>query len=386
MPPDLVAVEIREVRGLNELRWAEGLRVCLPAAVVAETRLADAGADRGAVTLTADLPRPAVHHVGAIRMRCAFTDKPPMSSRLPFSYHWVPGFIRHQVASFIGRRQRNRADVWAAFPRWPLDLSSDFLADWANGPSTRIARPTPVLLTHDLDSPEGVENLLHRFLVLEEKCQARSTSFVVPCAWPLDHGMLREAIQRGHAIGVHGHDHANRTPFAPAAERLARLGAGCQALTAYGAGGYRAPSLLRTRALLEDVARFHPFDSSIPTSGGLFPTPNNGCASARPFAIGSLIEIPLSLPRDGSLRFLGHSAAEISDLWIACARTISQSGGAVVLLTHCEDRFSGNPEMLQAYERFPDFIVASPEFTWSTFEEVLRSHAPGRDAFHSKCA
>jgi peptidoglycan/xylan/chitin deacetylase (PgdA/CDA1 family) len=52
------------------------------------------------------------------------------------------------------------------------------------------------------------------FLDIEETAGARSTSFVVPCAWPLDHGLLQQLHDRGHEIGVHGYDHANRTPFA----------------------------------------------------------------------------------------------------------------------------------------------------------------------------
>src|SRR6185312_13744291 len=111
------------------------------------------------------------------------------------------------------------------------------------------------------------------------------------------------------------------------------------------AAGYRAPSLLRTRGLLKDLAGRYRYDSSIPTSGGLFPVPNNGCASARPFMIEGIMEIPLSMPRDGSLRFLGKSPREILRIWIDCAERISASGGVVVLLTHCERRFSGNAPM-----------------------------------------
>ena len=68
----------------------------------------------------------------------------------------------------------------------------------------------------------------------------------------------------------------------------------------------------RTRALLRDLSGRYRYDTSIPTSGGLFPVPNNGCASARPFATEGMLELPLSMPRDGSLRFLGYSPGEIA--------------------------------------------------------------------------
>jgi peptidoglycan/xylan/chitin deacetylase (PgdA/CDA1 family) len=387
-PADLATVFIREVRGLPELTWAEGMHICLPRDILADTGLVETLDNKGQVTISADLRRPAPHHADSLRLRRAFTDRAPTSSRLPFPYHRVPAWLRNGIASLLGRRQKKRAHIWAAFPRWPLDLSADFLADWAAGPAATLAQhgPTPVLLTHDLDSPEGVTNLVHLFLNREERHGARSSNFVVPCAWPLDHGLLGEIRQRGHTLGVHGYDHANRTSFVSAADRLKRLTAGKDMLADYEADGYRAPSLLRTRPLLQDLERFYRFDSSIPTSGGLFPTPNNGCASARPFLLGGLRETPLSLPRDGSLRFFGHRPAEIRDLWIACARTIARSRGVVVLLTHCERRFSGNSGMLQAYEEFLDFIASSAKFRFSSFPEVLSARLPSWSAPAQKIA
>jgi hypothetical protein len=145
----------------------------------------------------------------------------------------------------------------------------------------------------------------------------------------------------------------------------------------YGASGYRAPSLLRTPGLLRDLAEFYRYDSSIPTAGGLFPTPNNGCASARPFLVEGIAELPLSMPRDGSLRFLGYSPDQILKCWLDCARQIGRSGGVVVLLTHCERQFSGNPPMLAAYRRFLEFVAESDQFTWSDPAAVLeRGLAP----------
>jgi hypothetical protein len=229
-----------------------------------------------------------------------------------------------------------------------------------------------VVLTHDLDSPEGLDRLVGQFLDLEEGAGARSVNFVVPCAWPLDRGKLTEVKRRGHGVAVHGYDHSNRTAFAEPAERRRRLAEGKRVLDTFEVMGYRAPSLLRTAPLLRDLALLYSYDSSIPTSGGLFPVPNNGCASARPFRLEGITEIPLSLPRDGSLRFLGYSAEQIAGLWIDCADCIARSGGVVVLLTHCENHFSGNGPMLGAYRRFLDHVAGDGRFRWSTPDEVLR--------------
>ena len=193
----------------------------------------------------------------------------------------------------------------------------------------------------------------------------------MPCAWPIDHGLLQEARDRGHEIGVHGYDHSNRTPFCAKNRRIERLEAAKHLIERYQITGYRAPSLFRTPALLRGLPRYYRYDSSVPSSGGLFPVPSTGCASARPFFIGNLLELPISLPRDGSLKFLGHSPQEILKFWIDGSEEIASSGGVVVLLTHCEERFSGNSPMLAVYREFLEYISRSKKFYWSSSAEVL---------------
>jgi peptidoglycan/xylan/chitin deacetylase (PgdA/CDA1 family) len=364
----LQSVRITQVRDLPHLAWAEGLSFRLPVSLLPRVRTSSSD-----LILSPELSRPLPAASEALRLRAAFTERRPLSSRLPFSYQLIPGSLRSLLATFLGRWQRRQQERWAAFPGWPLDLSSDLLADWAcERPSLWVAGPTPVVVTHDLDSAEGLTNLVRCFLRAEEEVGACSTNFIVPCAWPIDRALLNEVRQRGHEIGIHGYDHSNRTAFLPAEQQAERLQAGAAVGRSYGACGYRAPSLLRTPGLLARLARHYAYDSSLPTSGGLFPVPNNGCASARPFPLGGLIELPLSLPRDGSLLFLGYGPEEIAELWLSCAGQIHRSGGVVVLLTHCEQRFSGRASMLAAYRRFLDAVAADRRFCFRTAAQVAR--------------
>jgi peptidoglycan/xylan/chitin deacetylase (PgdA/CDA1 family) len=367
-----VSFRLVDVGARAELGWSKGLRFTLPHALVERIGVAHLIDANGDLALPPAIGGMMAGDCDYLRTIAAFTDTPPLSSRLPIGYQAVPGWARAAIASLVGRRQRRRVSSWAAFPGWPLDLSADLVADLAAVPrSVREAR-CPVLLTHDIDSPEGLRNLLERFLPIEEGVGARSTSFIVPCAWTLDAAAIGEIARRGHEIGVHGYDHSNRTPFAGDEERRRRLDAARPFAEAHAAVGYRAPSLLRTRALLRDLAPRYRYDSSIPTSGGLFPVANNGCASARPFSVEGIVELPLSLPRDGSLRFLGYAPREIFDLWIACAGTIAASGGVLVLLTHCEARFSGGAPMLDVYRRFVEYVASMPErFAFSTAASLL---------------
>lgn len=365
---ELAELTIGRVERPARLGWAEGLTVSLPAPVAAALA---PGIARGDLSLDAGVARPGA--VESLRLRAAFTDAMPASSRLPVSYQLVPASLRTLIGRVLGARARRRAHVWARFPGWPLDLSADFLADLLAGDDgdARDPRPTPVWVSHDLDTPEGLRNLVRDFLDVEESVGARSTSYVVPCDWPLDHGLLAEVRDRGHEVGVHGYDHSNLTPFCDPERRRERLAAAGELIARYDVTGYRAPSLVRTRALLDDLAAHYRYDSSVPTSGGRFPVPNNGCASARPFRIGALLELPLTLPRDGSLRFLGHGPDAILDLWKACADRIRASRGIVSLLTHCEARFSGNPAMLTAYRRFLEHLAGDDRYRFVTANELV---------------
>jgi hypothetical protein len=356
MSGDLVKLCARDLPA--RAAWAACLTVRMPAALALWLERQDGDWDDPGLRDTAR------RAADDLRMRAAFTETPPVSSRLPVNYRAVPGAARRLIARAIGRWQPNREKTWSKFPGWPLDLSTDLAADIGGAATVKFER-TPVLLTHDIDSAEGLKNLLHWFLPAEEAARAHSTSYVVPCAWPLDHGLLAETLARGHEIGVHGYDHANRTPFASPEERRQRLDAGRRFGDRYGASGYRAPSLLRTAGLLAGLAPRYRYDASIPTSGGAFPVPNNGCASARPWRVGTLWEIPLTLPRDGSLRFLGHNPQAVGALWRETAATISRSGGIVSLLTHCESGFSGNPAMLATYRGFLEWLASDARFAFT---------------------
>ena len=344
------------------IKWSTGLPLHVPDELAQAIKCGSIEVDETTRVLAAKV---AIE----LRIRAAFTPNSPLSSRLPAHYHNIPGPLRRALAHVVGRLQRQRQSRWARFPGWPIDLSADFAADLAGMPSITFKR-TPVLLSHDIDTPEGLYNLVRMFLPLEEQADAVSTNFVVPCAWSVDPALVMEVKSRGHEIGVHGYDHRNRTPFCNATEREKRLSDGRVFGDQYGAIGYRSPSLLRTKALLTALEQNYTYDSSIPTSGGAFPVPNNGCASARPWRIGNIWEIPLTMPRDGSLRFLGYSPTQIGRMWRTVAVTVAQSGGIVSLLTHCEAGFSGNQPMLSAYRSFIEWIKADDRFEFMRMDKL----------------
>jgi hypothetical protein len=376
MTDALVKIHVSRVEGDEALAWAENLSVQLPAAVAnvlgdARDFLIGITITRATIERARAMRSKALHE--SLRLRAAFTDRPPSWSRLPISYRIVPAWLRAFSGGAIGRMKQRQVAQWADFPGWPIDLSTDFLADlfFGTGQSPFAGKAIPVLLSHDVDSPEGLHTLVSRFLEIEERVGARSINYVIPCAWQLDFGLLDEVQRRGHEIGTHGYDHSNRTPFADENERRSRLSAARPLIERYGITGYRAPSLLRTKALLIDLGSFYRHDSSVPTAGGLFPVPNNGCASARPWRIGRLWEFPLTLPRDGSLRFLGYKPAQIGRLWRDTAETVARSGGIISLLTHCEAHFTGNPSMLSVYRDFVEWLASDSRFCFARPRDLV---------------
>ena len=360
----VVHVILRGTQPLPHLHWAENMPISIPRALAVQIGVAE-----GESICCRDFGRLDACWAAKLREAAVWITRKPLSSRLPFSYQRVPPRLRSLIARGMGFYQRRRQDAWGRFPQWPLDLSSDILTDLA------MPRQTPrqhlVVLSHDLDSLEGLRNAVRYFLPMEEAVGARSSNYVVPCGWPLDHGSLRTIVERGHELGVHGYAHANLSAFLPPEMCKERLQKAKQALSAYPVAGFRAPSLVRTPQLMRSLATLFDYDSSIPTSGGLFPQPNNGCASARPFMLEGISVLPLSMPRDGTLRFLGYGPEAILELWKTCAAKIMASGGIVVLLTHCETRFSGTGGMLAGYESFLKWIAAQPGCRFATAREAL---------------
>jgi hypothetical protein len=377
-PENLSLVKIGEVYDLPHLEWASDLHFSITPAL-ANHLLSSARANSLSkiVIHSTSINNETIHLAKKafpeLRLKAAFTNNPPLSSRLPINYQYVPSLIRDVIAKCVGRIKRQQITQWARFPTWPIDLSADFVADLSSHESSPfINRPTPVLLTHDLDSPEGLKNVVRYFLDIEEAVFARSSNYIVPCSWSIDYNLLDEISSRGHEIGIHGFDHSNKTPFLTSIERQKRLLSAKHLINHYNIQGYRAPSLLRTAGLLQDLAKIYRYDSSIPTSGGLFPIPNNGCASARPFKVHGIWEIPLSMPRDGSLLFLGYSYSKILETWINCAELIAKSGGVINLLTHCEYRFSGKPKMLSIYKHFLHYLANSGKYKFMLAKDILK--------------
>src|SRR5262249_13242264 len=147
--------------------WTEGQRIHLPASVFERSGWRRCTSAAGDLRVPDDPTAITADDVARLREARAFTDRPPLSARLPVSYRVAPGWARAAIASAVGHWRRRRVGEWAAFPGWPIDLSADAIDDLRDGgdrDGLGSAEPAPVVLTHDIDSPEGLASLIASFL------------------------------------------------------------------------------------------------------------------------------------------------------------------------------------------------------------------------------
>jgi hypothetical protein len=242
------------------------------------------------------------------------------------------------------------------FPKWPYDESvRDLLAALAVtlAPKEEIrfrwfwprrARAA-LALTHDVESAAGLKNAL-RIAEMEAALGFRSSFNIVKSRYEIDYGILRELVDRGFEIGVHGiwHDHSlfsSRGEF-ESQQQLLR-----EAADAFGAVGFRSPATYRVPDWLADLP--FEYDCTVPLSDPYEPQPG-GCCSPWPYFIGGVVELPWTLPQDHTLfTLLRHRGIE---LWLDQVERLRDAAGLIQVLTHPDPGYLGEPRNARLYEAF----------------------------------
>src|SRR5436190_21705718 len=107
----LIAVQVRQIDHASHAAWAEGQTFRLPSSII-------------------DSMHPGSGDLAVaerLRLLRAFTDRRPLSAKMPFSYRLVPARLRMFIAGVIGSWKHKALERSDLFPAWPLDLSADFL-------------------------------------------------------------------------------------------------------------------------------------------------------------------------------------------------------------------------------------------------------------------
>jgi peptidoglycan/xylan/chitin deacetylase (PgdA/CDA1 family) len=284
--------------------------------------------------------------------------KRPLYSRFPALYFITPAWVKLAARSAFAASQ-GRVE----------ELVRRYLA-FLEGAPAGDGRPAPLLLTHDVDTAEGLETL-PRLLAVEESLGMASLVFLVTHRYGWDRAVLTRIAERGHVFGVHDTTHDNRLAYLPAAAVEARIARAQSALGALDVGAFRAPAFLRSASLYEGIARRVSFDLSTNDAALVWPHPGDGLGSPFPVRYRRMVCAPTTLPRDGELLALGLDRAATLDLCRSKAAQLGRVGAPAVLLTHPDPTFTDTPERIETYGLLLDQLRASGRFRVAPPAETL---------------
>jgi len=272
------------------------------------------------------------------------------------------------------------------FPSWPLDDSvSRLLRFYAlclllgAGAETIPFRwfwpndfDSALILTHDVESGEGLRLAL-ALADLEEERGFRSSFNVVASEYPVDHGVLRELRERGFEIGLHGlrHDHSLFSSRGAFERQLPALAVAAQS---FDARGFRSPSTYRVHDWLGELPVA--YDCSVPHSDPYEPSPG-GCCSLWPYFIGSLVELPYTLPQDHTLFTVLRNRS--IDVWLRQVDAITRRYGLIQCLSHPDRGYLADSEKRGFYAALLDALSERPRL-WKPLPYELALWWHERDA------
>ena len=270
-------------------------------------------------------------------------------------------------AQLAARRLLIRWQGSPEFPRWPFDASvaallrfyvrCALIADGGRELRFRWFWPAgaraAAILTHDVESAAGLRNSV-RIADLEQERGLRSSFNIVADEYPIDWGIVEELRERGFELGVHGVFH-DRSMFSSRAE-FERQQPDLRAMAErLGAEGFRSPATHRVNAWLADLPVS--YDCTVPMSDPYEPQPG-GCCSPWPFFIGSVVELPYTIPQDHTTFTLLRERSV--DLWLGQLDRIERAAGLAQCLSHPDPGYLGDPDKEALYAEFLDAVAARP--------------------------
>ena len=302
------------------------------------------------------------------------TERRSLLTHLPVPYYsFVPRALRRPIKRFTGLLRGGLRRE--SFPAWPATASLSGLMSLS--PACANAEPWPdgndwaLVLTHDVESSEGVR-LAEEAAKVEADYGVKSTWFIVGRLACEARRLADRLKAEGHEIGLHGVEHDMVFPFLSRADMEQRLDT-CQAfIDDYEIKGFRSPALLRSDLMYEVVGERFSYDSSVVDTGRLAPHARpTGCCSVFPFRRGQNVVLPITIPFDSSLLFLGYSYEHLPPAWDVKVDFIRSDGGVAVMDTHPEPHFSGNRQGLAAYESFLRSMAERRNVWRATADELV---------------
>lgn len=286
----------------------------------------------------------------------AYLASPGTAQRAAARSYYALRKLLPRSAQLAVRRRYRVLQERRLFPSWPTETSLHRLehlllrlVESVAGEPVPWLSPWPapydwaLVLTHDVERAPGYA-YVDAVRAVEERHGLRSAWYFVPERdYQVDDSALERLRSADCEIGLHGlrHDGRDLSPTTfpvrlPEMKRYANL---------WGAGGFRAPSTLRSAELVQQLAVNH--DSSWSDVARYEPQAGGTC-SWFPFFLGDVVELPITLPQDHILFDVLGERDELT--WLEKASALRRDGGMALMLTHPD--YLLDTERLDAYERF----------------------------------
>ena len=276
----------------------------------------------------------------------------PFSARLPFHYHRLPGIARNALATLVLSANKARA---ATFPAQLVDCGPLLVITLLDGDAARPTAPVAVL-THDIDTAAAL-GFVDGIATAEEEVSARSCWNVVPRHYNIDYAQLERLAGAGHEIGLHGIWHTNREAFLPREALTRELDALADLRSRFAIRTYRGPSWYRTEAMFDVLESYFNTDLTTLDIDLLCPGGPGGVGVARPFRIRpELVELPCTLPFEAPL-LIGTRPDSLVSFWRPKIDLLKRAGGVVVVNSHPDPNYLGNPTMMAEYRALLTFLA-----------------------------
>lgn len=294
---------------------------------------------------------------------------PSITTRLPFPYHWIPGWLRLRVRDAMLTRWFRRLEGVTRFP--------DYYAE--NGVDVVISRAAPaeaatwrwpeghhcaLMLSHDVDTGREHEQI-RDFAELARSLGLRSTFMFVGSHIEAYADLCQELMADGFEIGLHDVLHDNRIAFLGEEEVVARLRPWLERWQdALGVRGFRSPAWYVSPALWRGLRRAGvSYDCSVQDTNMMLEADRNvGAATYFPYLVGDLVVVPGTIPFDELPWALGVEPSATTAFWRAKIDHVATRGGVIVVNAHPSPWFCGN--------------AAGRAALRTCLEQILGSHSP----------
>jgi peptidoglycan/xylan/chitin deacetylase (PgdA/CDA1 family) len=312
--------------------------------------------------------------------------RPPVALQLGVGLslvEYIPYQIRDSFVSLLSLL-RPKSSNTPKRRTFPIDDLADKL-----DPSTQEKREFwqkdfGVIMTHDVDTREGYDFGLSKFVEIERAEDMVSTFNIVPKSfeYELSPDFITSLLHDGFDIGMHGLHHDGRFAFLPEEEQRTRIVNAANRAKELGipSVGYRAPWLHRTKQMIRFLteAAFD-WDSSFPdTDDSTIGYASTGSRTVFPFyplyreeqlwKHSPVLEIPVSMPQDWTLLYYYKLSEEsILRVWKKKMEYIKKQGGLATFIVHPDQEDFGHPKYHRAYKTLLKTIKeADPELLTCT--------------------